>query len=128
MRETSLKPPVLKRAINDANQRVWSGKPLGTHITDIERLLMISAETPVALDALPLRGVAQRSTVLVDELTKLLRSDAAMKPMVQRLGASLMADRQERLNVPISSAPDIKESITSITRNVVVKPSYRSYG
>lgn len=121
MKVENVKPPVVKVDINLANEAVWVGRSLGRHIHDLERLLMIDCDSPATFDSIPLREAKMRSKTLVDGFTKSFQLNPDLKPMVQRLGAALMNDRKERLNLLDSDVPQMQGNVQSVTKQVIVK-------
>lgn len=122
----NFKPPVLKLDILNSNMHVWGIRPLGQHIPDMERLLMIDADAPVAFDAIPLRDSGRRSKELVDVFTRSYAANPALGPLIKRVGGALMQDRKERSTN--TDAPGFEEDLQKITRVTEVKQAYRPRG
>lgn len=129
MKASSLKPPVVKQDINAANLLKWGNQPLGAHIGDLERMLMLDVDAPVAYDAMLFREKKERSQILVNGFKKSLPSNPALKPIVMRIGEALIADRKERLELNASSEPQrLQEAVQSITRQSPAKNTYPPRG
>lgn len=122
-------PPVVKRDVQEVNQALWPKSALNAHIGDLERLLMLDVQAPVDYDGIVFRDKTQRSKVLVTTVTKSLQANPGLRPMVQRIGPALMADRTERLNLTGKVGPQMEEAIECIKRTVAAPPApYRHRG
>lgn len=119
----TLKPPVVRQAMQDANAMVWGLRPLGKHIAELERLLMIDADAPIAFDSIPLRGTQLRSKALVDVCTRSFSANPALGSMIRRVGSALKEDRMERAGM--TDDVGMQEAVDKISRQVEVKAGYR---
>lgn len=121
-----MKPPVVKTDLATANTNVWGHRSLGPFLGDLEQLLMIDADAPVAFDDIPLRSSNLRSKSLVDVISKSFQSNPGLKSMLLRTGGALKADRMERSQD--TGEIDIQAAVSEIRRIVEIKPTYRPRG
>lgn len=123
------KPPVVKRDLHAACAPYWQDRALYPHIEEIERLLMIDADAPLALDQIPVRDSMARSFVLVDVVKNAYSGNQQLLGgFVKRVGGALKTDRVERGASEADSG--IEADLESITRRVVIstKPQWRPRG
>lgn len=123
------KPPVVKQDLHAACAPLWQDRALYPHIGEIERLLMIDADAPIALDQIPVRDSMARSFVLVDVVKNAYSGNQQLLGgFVKRVGGALKTDRVERGASEADSG--IEADLESITRTVVVnnKPQWRPRG
>jgi hypothetical protein len=123
MRTTKLKPPVVRQALQDVSARVWGHRPLGMHIAELERLLMVDADAPIAFDCIPLRATRLRGKALVDVCARSFSANPALNLMIKRVGGALREDLSQRAGM--TADVGMQEAVDKISRQVEVKPSYR---
>lgn len=115
--------PILKVDINAACDLLWAVRPLGTHISELETLMMTSVDAPSMFDGIPLRGSNSRSKTLVDVITKSFSSNPQLAGMLKRVAPAMREDRAAR--VSDGDQISIHEAASQISRQIEVKSTYR---
>jgi hypothetical protein len=121
-----IKAPVLKVSIDQTSISSWPDRPLTRHLAELEKLLMVNANAPVAFDALPMLSNQKRSAALVEGVHKSFASNPDLRPMVLRVGGALKEDRSIR-NAG-EDVSGVEALVASFVRQIEVKPAYRPRG
>lgn len=120
-RPQSVVPPRFKQDLDAATTRHGAGFELSPHMSDLERLLVLTPGAPAILDVLPMLSKSGCSKLVVEVLKDSVRSNDALGPLVKRVGQALGADRASRL-VAEGQEPNFSAGVEVIQRTQVVPP------
>lgn len=115
-----MKPPVVRKALNDVSGLLHPTSFLSPFLDDLERLLMVTSTAPCALDSIPFASKVSRSALLVATVRTAHAGNPALGEMIRRVLPGLVKDRAAR-GADAAEADVMVESVREVSRMETVQ-------
>ena len=101
--------PRLNQSMTESDAKVWSGIALAPCLPQLERILMLSASAPVALDRLIGMDAVARGDALVKACMVAVRECPEVGLYIRGAGEALKADKFARADPSSSAKPAMRQ-------------------